>query len=173
MEIRNDANAFDLINGCIIPSMEIFAKNNIVQRILPNFSTKRIEFECFLLSSIMMILLSRKSNLMWFEKNNMVFEMIQATLPFYESTGLNNINNPRLNEDQITKYIFERWGKYEKKLVDSFAENNFSALYELVHEFKATGAGSAALIELNKMRFKVSMLECFTLMSHFGENSKS
>jgi hypothetical protein len=151
--------------------MQIFDKNGIIERLLPSFGSKRVEYECFLLSSIMAVLLIRKNYPVWFKESNMLFEMIQATLPFYESTGLNSLNNPKMDEEKITKYIFERWGKYERSFVDPSRKDDFSDIHDLVFECKGDNYWVVKNIDISRLNFKISILECTNLMVNFGENS--
>lgn len=173
MKLLSTTSPRDLIEEVLIPSVKIFVKNQIIETSSPSYSSEKIEFECCLLSSIMTLLLSRKSNMDWFNENKAMYEFTDASVDFYKNLELSKVDNLNLENEEnrkgLTDYIFERWGKYESIL--SYFDPS-SDLSELYNEFYSISDESVWWIvdeELNRSRFRLSVLEVMTLILDFGE----
>ncbi len=156
--------ALELMQRIVNPAMNNFVENGIIETLLPSFATKKTEFECFLLNSIMTMVATERKYPNQFKKENVFTEFTFACLEYYEKEKLYMPEQDFFDEDGVTKKLFEKWGDYENAL-GKLAETNDNA--EIANMVFKPQFGMQSVVNempINIKKLRLSMMQTMVLI---------
>ena len=170
MNIKNSDNPVEIfVKESVIPSLKVFVENGIIETQMPSFASKRVEFECVILSSLIIMLMVRRVDSNWIEENGILYEFVDSIKEFYEQTNLNAQNN--FSEKELNNFVFERLGNYEQCLQELDLEGDMNSLYDLVYSVIDENPWFVGNQDLNRLNFKKSIIQTMTINAQLLDNA--